>query len=195
MDHILDGHNVPKETRRASLQKLFPPWTVTREQYAESMSAQRSGISNDVLLFSEVGLSLVHHYHVHSVGRPHSMFRGKYLTQLRTLLPTRTTTPTAGRPPSTAGPQVASTTGRTDELCATPRPPGRRRRPQRQIQNMPTQIAPQLTEQDLRIVAGAVVFDCRPAVLPVSVDVLGIDMRTVRPAKPPAEPVVVPPRT
>ena len=40
--------------------------------------------------------------------------------------------------------------------------------------------------------AGAVVFDCRPAVLPVSVDVSGIDMRTVRPAKPPAEPVVVP---
>ena len=193
MDHILDGHNVPKENRRASLQKLFPPWTVTREQYAESLSAQRSGISNDVLLFSEVGFSLVHHYRVHSVGRPHSMFRGKYLTQLRTLLPTRTTTPTAGRPPSTAGPQVASTTGQTDELCATPQSPGRRRRPQRQIQNTPTQIAPQLTEQDPRMAAGAVVFDCRPAVLPVSVDVSGIDMRTVRPAKPPAEPVVVPP--
>ena len=74
MDHILDGHNVPKETKRASLQKLFPPWTVTREQHAESLSAQRSGISNDVLLFSEVGLSLVHHYHVHSMGRPHAFF-------------------------------------------------------------------------------------------------------------------------
>ena len=36
-------------------------------------------------------------------------------------------------------------------------------------------------------------FDCRPAVLPVSVDVSGIDMRTVRPAKPPAELVVAPP--
>ena len=64
-----NGHNVPGETRRASLHKLFPPWTVTREQYAESLSAQRSGISNDVLLFSEVGLTLVHHYRVHSVGR------------------------------------------------------------------------------------------------------------------------------
>ena len=77
MEHILDGHNVPKETKRASLQKLFPPWTVTREQYAESLLAQRSGISNDVLLLSKVGLSLVHHYRVHSVGRPHAMFRGK----------------------------------------------------------------------------------------------------------------------
>ena len=186
MDHILDGHNVPKEIRRASLQKLFPPWTVTREQYAESLSAQSSGISNDVLLFSEVGLSLVHHYRVHIVGRPHAMFRGRYLTQLRSLLQMRTTTPTEGRPLSNAGPQVASTTGRTDELCATPRPPGRRRRQQRQIQNRPTQIAPRLTEQDPRMAAGAVVFDCRTAVLPVSVDVLGIDMRTVRPAKPPA---------
>ena len=26
MDHVLDGHNVPKEIKRASLQKLFPPW-------------------------------------------------------------------------------------------------------------------------------------------------------------------------
>ena len=58
---------------------------------------------------------------------------------------------------------------------------------------MPNQIAPQLTEQDPRMAAGAVVFDCRPALLPVSVDVSGIDMRAVRPAMPPAEPVVVPP--
>ena len=33
--------------------------------------------------------------------------------------------------------------------------------------------------------AGAVVFDCRPALLPVSVNVSGIDMRTVSPAVPP----------
>ena len=101
MDHILDGHNVPREIKRASLQKLFPPWTVTREQYAESLSAQR----NDVLLFSEVGLSLVHHYRVHNVGRPHAMFRRKYLAQLRALLPTGTTTPTVGKPSITAGPR------------------------------------------------------------------------------------------
>ena len=36
------------------------------------------------------------------------------------------------------------------------------------------------------------VFDCRPAVLPVSVDVSGIDMQTVHRAEPPAEPVVAP---
>ena len=41
--------------------------------------------------------------------------------------------------------------------------------------------------------AGVVVFDCRPTLLPVSVNVSGIGMQTVRPAMPPAEPVVVPP--
>ena len=40
--------------------------------------------------------------------------------------------------------------------------------------------------------AGAVVFDCRPAVLPVSVDVSSIDMQKVRRAEPPAEPFVAP---
>ena len=114
MDHILDGHNVPMEIKRASLQRLFPPWTVTRERYAESLSAQHSGISNDVLLFSEVGLSLVHHYRVHKVGRPRAMFRGKYLAQLRALLPANTIIPTAGGPSSTVGPPVASTKSRTD---------------------------------------------------------------------------------
>ena len=41
--------------------------------------------------------------------------------------------------------------------------------------------------------AGTVVFDCLPLLLPLSVNVLGIDMRTVRPAMPLVEPVVVPP--
>ena len=38
MTHIVLGHKVPGEAKRADLQKLFPPWTVTREQYAESLS-------------------------------------------------------------------------------------------------------------------------------------------------------------
>ena len=74
MTHLVTGYRVPEEIKRISLQKRFPPWTVTREQYAESLSPRRSGISNDALLFSEVGLTLVHHYRVHSTGRPHAMF-------------------------------------------------------------------------------------------------------------------------
>ena len=93
MTHIVLGHKVPEEAKRADVQKFFPPWTVTREQYAESLSPKHSGISNDVLLFSEVGLTLVHHYRVHSMGQPHAMFRGKYLAQLRLLHLTGSTTP------------------------------------------------------------------------------------------------------
>ena len=59
--------------------------------------------------------------------------------------------------------------------------------------DMSARIAPRLTEQDPRMAVGAVVFDCRLALLPVSLDVSGIDMRAVRPSIPPAQSVVVPP--
>ena len=250
MTHMI-GHQVSGEIKRASLQKLFPPWTVTPEQYAESLSPKRSGISNDALLFSEVGLTLVHHYRVHSAGLPHAMFRGKYLAQLRLLLLTGTTTPerplgdaspqvthVSGktdascarlRPPSErplgdASPQVTQVSSKTDDLCARLRPPSERplgnaspqvtqvsgntddscarirppserplgnagpqvthvsgitddsrarlrppgccQRSQRWIQNTATHVTPRFTEQDPWMAAGAVVFHCRPAVLP-----------------------------
>ena len=96
------------------------------------------------------------------------MFRGKYLAQLRALLPVNTINPTADGPSDTAGPPVAATTGRTDELGATPRPPGRRRRQQGPTRDTPARITPRLIEQDPRMAAGAVVFDCRLALLLVS---------------------------
>ena len=99
---------------------------------------------------------------------------------------------TVGRPSGAACSPVPSTPGRTDGLGATPRPPGRRRR-QGRIMDTPAQIAPGLTEQDPRMAAGAVVFDCRPAFLPVSLDVSGIDMLAVQSLIPPAKSDVVPP--
>ena len=93
----------------------------------------------------------------------------------------------------TAGPPVAATTGRRDELGPTPRPPGPRRRQQGQTRDTPARITPRLTEQDPRMAAGAVVFDCRPALLPVSVDVSGIDMLAFRSMIPPAKSFVIPP--
>ena len=41
----------------------------------------------DVLLFSDIHLSLVHHYRVHKRGLPHIAFQKNYLSQLRALLP------------------------------------------------------------------------------------------------------------
>ena len=70
MDHIRGAHNVPGEVKKVSLETLFPPRTVTRQVYTESLTSRHSGISNDVLLFSDTGLSLVHHYRVHKRGLP-----------------------------------------------------------------------------------------------------------------------------
>ena len=101
MDHILNDHNIPEGIRRVSLEMLFSPWTVTRQLYEESVSAKHSGISNDYCLVSwdchcELGLSLVHHYRIHRSGRPHIMFRRKYLAQLRALLPLTTADGSSG---------------------------------------------------------------------------------------------------
>ena len=188
MDHIRDAHNVPGEIRKVSLEMLFPPWTVTRQLYAESLTAQHSGISNDVLLFSEVGLSLVHHYRVHRMGRPHAAFRGKYLAQLRDLLPVNTIPSTVGGPSGAACSPVPSTARRMDVLGATPRldVAGGKRGSWIRLHR------PRPTEQARRMAAGAVVFDCRPALLPVSLDVSGIDMPAVRYSIPPAKTDVVP---
>ena len=128
MTHILLGHKVPEEAKRADVQKFFPPWTVTREQYAESLLPKYSGISNDILLFSEVGLTLVHHYRVHSAGQPHAMFRGKYLAQLRLLHLTGSTTPVPENPVSNVGPQVTHVSGIIDDSCARLRPPSEKLR-------------------------------------------------------------------
>ena len=86
MDHIRGAHDVPWEIKSASLEKYLPPWTVTRQVWSDSLAAQHSGISMDVLLFSDIHLSLVHHYRIHKRGLPHIAFRGNYLSQLRALL-------------------------------------------------------------------------------------------------------------
>ena len=73
--HVRYAHRVPEEVKNVRLQKLIPPWTVTRKVYTESLTSRHSRISNDILLFSDIGLSLTHHYRVHKKGVPHVAFR------------------------------------------------------------------------------------------------------------------------
>ena len=47
---------------------------------------EHSGISTDILLFSELGLSLTQHYRVYRGGLPHAAFRKDYIERLRSLL-------------------------------------------------------------------------------------------------------------
>ena len=82
MDHVRGAHKVPEEVQHIRLETLFPPWTVTRQVYTDSLMSRHSGISNDVLLFSDIGLSLVHHNQVHKRGLPHVAFRRNYMSQL-----------------------------------------------------------------------------------------------------------------
>ena len=49
MAHIRGAHDVPWEIKSASLEQYLPPWTVTRQVCSDSLTAQHSGISTDVL--------------------------------------------------------------------------------------------------------------------------------------------------
>ena len=69
------------------MEQFVPPWTVHRQVWSDSLKAAHSGISTDILLFSDLNLSLTHHYRVHKRGFPHIAFRKDYMSKLRTLLP------------------------------------------------------------------------------------------------------------
>ena len=86
MDHLRGAHNVPGEVKSVCLEKFLPPWIVSRKLWSNYLSVQHSGISTDMLLFSDIHLSLVHHYRIHKRGLPHIAFRRNYLSQLRALL-------------------------------------------------------------------------------------------------------------
>ena len=78
MDHVRGAHKVPEEVQHIKLETLFPPWIVTRQVYIDSLTSRHPGISNDILLFSDIGLSLAHHYRVHKKDIPHIAFRKNY---------------------------------------------------------------------------------------------------------------------
>ena len=64
MDHLRLAHAVPATVKVANLGKWFPPWTVSREMWCDALKPRISGMSTDVLLFSESGAPLIHHYRV-----------------------------------------------------------------------------------------------------------------------------------
>ena len=99
MDHVRGSHRVPEEVQHIKLETLIPPWTVTRQVYMDLLTSRHSGISNNILLFSNIGLSLTHHYRVHKRVVPHVTFCRNYMSQLRALLPLPAVPLTEGRSP------------------------------------------------------------------------------------------------
>ena len=183
MDHLCGSHNVPWEVKSASLEKFLPPWTVSRKVWSEVLSAQHSGISTDVLLFSGIHLSLVHHYRVHKHGLPHIAFRKNYLSQLRALLPLP-----VGLPPARVVSPDSSGSGLlclddSPELLRGPTRMTRRahwRRRSVRVEEPAVVSIPVFMIQDPLAAAGAVVLDCRPQLLPVSLDISGVDLSAGR---------------
>ena len=128
--------------------------------HMDSLTLRHSGISNDILLFSDIGMSLTYHYRVHRRGVPHVAFRRNYMSQLRALLPLPAVPLTEGRSPD---PGSSSVEDSPDVMTDSSRPSIRtfaRRRLTRltQIRETARQIAPRLTEQDTLAAAGSMVF-------------------------------------
>ena len=98
LEHLRSGHDAPWISKTASIEKYAPPWTVRRELWTDSLRVEHSGISTDMMLFSEVGLSLTQHYRVYKGGLPHAVFRTDYMDQLRSLL---RSSEQSGSPPET----------------------------------------------------------------------------------------------
>ena len=57
LEHLRNGHDVPWISKTASIEKYAPPWTVRRALWTELLRVEHSGISTDILLFSEPGSS------------------------------------------------------------------------------------------------------------------------------------------
>ena len=138
---------------------------MTWKVYTESLTSRHSGISNDILLFSDISLSLTHHYQVHKKAVPHVTVRKDYMSQLRAMLPLP-----AAQLAQRGSPELdCSGLEESPEAVGSYHRPSRRaftRRRIPRVREIPTRIAPRLTELDPLAVAGAMVFDCRPQVLP-----------------------------
>ena len=68
--------------KAGNLDRWFPPWTVTREQWHNMSRPSVSGIAIDTFLFSRIGMPLFHRYRVFDCLGAHPAFRGPYMTRL-----------------------------------------------------------------------------------------------------------------
>ena len=165
------GHDVPSDIKSASLKRFFPPWTVRRQIWADALKPCHLGVSTDVLLFSEMNLSLVHHYRVFRRALPHSAFRKDYLSRLQVFVLQASAMTQCGLsspvPTSSGSPRNVHT---CDAETGSPRRTRRARRRMRltRVREDPVRVpSPVTADQAVWELAGAVVCDCRPHVLPV----------------------------
>ena len=107
MDHLRGAHFVPWIAKTANIEKFIPPWTLRREMWIDSLRAEHSGILTDIMLFSDLGLSLAHQYRIHHSGLPHVAFCLDYMSRLLALLPEPLNSHQVTVPPLEEGADVA----------------------------------------------------------------------------------------
>ena len=137
--------------------------------WTDSLRVEHSGISTDILLFSELGLSLTQHYRVYRGGLPHAVFRTDYIERLRSLLQS------SGQPGSTPKTGRGSTPKSARRLHRSSQP--------RRLLSEAVDDGPLLTLQNPVDVVSETVFECRPSVLPVSIPLRGLSPGTVAEAR------------
>ena len=169
LEHVRNGHDVPWISKTASIEKYAPPWTVRRELWTDSLRVEHSGISTDILLFSELGLSLKQHYRVYRGGLPHAVFRTDYMQRIRALLPS---------PRLTGGESASPTETRRGLTPKSDRRLHRSSRPMRQMSEA-VNDGLLLTVQNPAEMICETVIDCRPSVLPVSIPLCALSPATV----------------
>ena len=155
------GHNICK-----------PQEVCTAMDGSASLKPCHSGVSTDVLLFSEINESLVHHYRVHKRGLPHLAFRKDDLTCLR-VFESQAAALSQGDMVSPVQPTPVSMrhacfSGQESVSPRTTRSARRRIRPIRVLEESVGVEPLTLTVQDVLDLTGAIVPDCRPPLLPVS---------------------------
>ena len=128
-------------------------------------------ILTDVLLFSDIHLSLTHHYRVHKRGLQHIAFKKNYLTRLRVSVSQAAgqsrrdiTSPVTSSPVSTRHARSAERESETSRLTRRGR---HRLRPIRILEESVSELLT-LTAQNPSDLQRALVYDCRPPLLPVS---------------------------
>ena len=170
LKHVRSGHDAPWVSKTASIEQYAPPWTVRRQLWTDSLRIEHSGISTDMLMFSEVGMPLTQHYRVYMGGLPHAVFRTDYLPRLRSLLLS----------PGGAG---TSTDEKNGVTPTSVRRPHRLSRPKGLFPDSVAVSAPILTEQNPEELLGETVIDFRPSLLPVSIPLSGLGRQTISGAR------------
>ena len=157
---------------------FFPPWTVRRQICVDALKPCHLGVSTDVLLFSEIQLSLVHHYRMFRRGLPHYAFRKDYLTRLRVFVSQASALAQCDLASLVPGSSVSPChVHPCDVVSESPRKTRRVRRRMRptRVRDEPVRVpSPTTADRAIQDLSGAVIYDCRPRLLPVSIQLKDI---------------------